>query len=96
MTIPQALQVLPCGKSTLYDLVGQGVITSIRVTSVGSRRGRVLILRRGLDDYIDRLRTSPAARPPVRVDVDSLRARILGRGPKKGKETNIDNESKAS
>lgn len=93
LTVPQALRILPVGKSTIYDLIGQGLLPSVRVTSVGSRRGRVLLLRRGIEDYIDRLRAAPAERPPVRVDVDTLRAKILGRGRGRAEDYIVDNES---
>lgn len=82
ITVPQALRLLPVGRAYLYRLVGEGVIPSIRVASVGSRRGRVLLFRSGLNEYVRQLQ-APTTRTPVRVDVDALRERIIGTPPRK-------------
>ncbi len=66
ITVAQALQLLPVGKSLLYDLIGDGSIPHIRVSSIGSRRGRILILRRGLEEFVDRLRARTGPLPPGR------------------------------
>ena len=54
LTIRQALAILPLGRSTLYSLVAEGQIPSIRVGCAGSRRGRILIHREDLDAFIEK------------------------------------------
>ena len=78
LTVYQALQVLPVGKTLLYRLVEEGQIRSIRPRSVGSRRGRILVFRDSLEDYI-RGQEAPARRTGVKVSVDDL----LGRTPRR-------------
>ncbi len=56
LTIRGALAILPVGRSTLYSLVAEGQIPSIRVGCAGSRRGRILIHREDLDAFIQMLR----------------------------------------
>jgi excisionase family DNA binding protein len=81
LTVAQVLKVLPVGRTMLYQLIAERTIPAIRVASIASRRGRVLVLRKGLDEYLARLRNPepPPVREPVAVDVDTLRARILAR-----------------
>ncbi len=78
LTVRQALALLPIGRTLLYELVAEGQISSMRVKSVGSRRGRILIFRSALNDYVRRHentipRTSPS------ISVDELRDRIRTR-----------------
>ena len=81
LSVEQALQLLPVGRTLLYALLGDRAIPSIRVASVGSRRGRLLVLRRGLEAFVASLLAPPVARPGARrggrVDVDALRSRVL-------------------
>ena len=56
LTIRQALVILPVGRSTIYSLVEEGQIPSIRVGCAGSRRGRILVARADLEKFIKRPR----------------------------------------
>ena len=76
LTAAEALRLLPVGKSLLYRLVEEGQIDSIRVASIGSRRGRILFERAAIENYVARLRASAPSRRPVRVDVDQLLRRV--------------------
>jgi len=88
ITVAQALQLLPVGRATLYRLVAEGTLPAVRVASLGSRRGRVLVVRAGLEAYVAGLRAPPVPRPAARrgacVDVDALRSRVLGGGTRGG------------
>jgi len=75
LNIPAALELLPVGKSLLYRLVGERQIEGIRVGSVGSRRGRWLISRRGLEEYVERRLAAMGPRE-VKADPDAILARI--------------------
>lgn len=76
------------GRATLYRLLDQGTVPSVRVASLGSRRGRILVVRAGLESFVAGLTPAPEPhplprpesrrRPSRRVDVDALRARIIG------------------
>ena len=79
LTVPQALAILPVGRSTLYQLIEEGQLPAIRVRTVASRRGRVLVRRADLDAFIEKSRRS-AAVAPTRVDVDSLLRKVRSRG----------------
>ena len=61
LTIRQALDVLPVGRSTLYSLVAEGTIPSLRVRCAGSRRGRILIRRADLEAFIEKSRVGGAS-----------------------------------
>ena len=79
LTVPQVLQILPIGKSTLYALIDNGEIPAVRVGANTGRRGRILIHRDDLDEYVARSRQRrPSA--PVRVDVDNLLKKIRRNG----------------
>ncbi len=75
LTIQQVLDVLPVGKSTLYALVDSGQLPHHRVAAVGSRRGRILVSRADLAEYLESTRQA-ATRAPVRVDVDDLLEKV--------------------
>ena len=60
MTVAQTLCVLPIGRSTLYQLIDEGQIPSIRVKTRGSRRGRILIRHSDLDTFIEKSRVGGA------------------------------------
>ncbi len=76
MTVHQALELLPIGRSLLYQLADEGQIEAIRVATVGSRRGRILFERAAIEDYVARLRGEAPKRKPVNVDVDAILARV--------------------
>ena len=67
LTIPQVLAIVPLGRSTLYKLVETGKLPHYRVSAAGSRRGRILIARADLEEFIASSRQA-ATRTPVRVD----------------------------
>jgi len=75
LDVPGALELLPVGKSMLYRLMGERQVEAIRVGSVGSRRGRWLISRRGLEEYVERRRAAMAPRE-IKADPDAILARI--------------------
>ncbi len=75
VTVQQAVSLLPVGRTMLYELVAEGQISSLRVKSVGSRRGRILIFRSSLEDYVRRHETT-LRRPSPSISVDELRDRI--------------------
>lgn len=81
LTVAETLRLLPVGRTMLYALLTEGTVPSIRVATLGSRRGRVLVLRRGIDAFVASLQAPPVARPVARwgarIDVDALRARVL-------------------
>ncbi len=76
LTAPQALKLLPIGKSLLYQLAEEGQIEAIRVATIGSRRGRILFVRASLDDYVARLRGEAPKRQPTKIDVDQILVRV--------------------
>jgi excisionase family DNA binding protein len=75
LTVPQALEILPVGRSTLYALCDSGAIPHYRIRAAGSQRGRILIAREDLEAYLAGARQS-ATRTPTRVDVDGILARV--------------------
>jgi len=75
LTVPQALAILPIGKSTLYALIEAGDLPSYRVRAPGARRGRILVARGELEAFLAKSRQG-APRAPVRVDVDQILARV--------------------
>ena len=72
LTVAQACKLLPVSDSLMRKLAETGEIASIRVKSTGSRRGRILIERASLDEYVARLRGKTTPRQPARVDVDAV------------------------
>ncbi len=80
LTVQQVLSVLPLGRSTVYRLIQEGHLPALRVRTSGSRRGRVLIERAGLEAYVEGLRgCRPARRVHPQVDVDGLLRRVRKR-----------------
>ena len=61
LTIRQALEIMPVSKSLLYELVAQGRIPAVRVRTLGSRRGRILIARQGLEKFVKQSRVGGAS-----------------------------------
>jgi len=78
LTLQHALRLLPVGRSTLYALIESGQLPHYRISSAGSRRGRVLIARRDLEAFVAGARQT-ATRAPGRVDVDAIRERVRRR-----------------
>ncbi len=60
-TIRQVLEVLPVSRSMLYKLVAEGQIPSVRVRCTASRRGRILVHRADLAEYVEKLRAGGVA-----------------------------------
>jgi Helix-turn-helix domain len=84
LTAVQVQQVLPIGRSSLYRLIDAGHLEVVRIPSVGSRSGRVLILRESLDRFIS-LNRSGRRRAVVQADSTSseeIAARVLQGGGK--------------
>ena len=71
LTVQQALCILPVGRSTLYQLVEEGQIPAIRVRTIGSRRGRILVVRAGLEEYV-RNRLVDRRKPAPILDIDAI------------------------
>lgn len=80
LTLQQGLRLLPVGRATLYRLVGEGALPSIRVSSAGCRRGRILLFRRGIEDYVEKQRVGSPPPAPARIDPDALLARVRSGG----------------
>ena len=61
LSVKQALALVPLGRSTIYRLIEEGQIASIRVKCTGSRRGRILVRRIDLAAFIERSRVGDAS-----------------------------------
>ncbi len=61
LTVAQILQILPIGRSTLYDLVQSGQLPSYRVGATRRRAGRILVARVDLERFIKRSRVGGAS-----------------------------------
>ena len=79
LTVPQALQILPVAKSMLYRLIEESQIRCIRAKSVGSKRGRILVFRSAIEDFVRRQEAKAPARPTASVNVDELRDQVRTR-----------------
>jgi len=77
LTVPQVQRLLPVGRSTVYALVATGLIPGIRVPTAGGGRGRLLIHRDDLSEFVARARQA-ATRAPTRPDVDALLRKVRG------------------
>jgi len=66
LTVPQARAILPVSRATFYRLVARGELRAIRVPSVGGGAGRVLVFRRGIEEYVARQAEAPV--PGQRID----------------------------
>ncbi len=53
VTVAQALELVPISKSLMYALLEAGEIEHVAISSVGSSKGRKLILRASLEAYVD-------------------------------------------
>jgi len=79
LPVKEALALLPIGRALMYRLIGEGQIRAIRVASAGSMRGRLLVERRGIEEYIER-RLAAAVPRQVKLDPDAILARIRSGG----------------
>ena len=61
ISVKRALALVPVGRSTFYKLVAEGQIPSVRVRCAASRRGRILVHRADLAEFIDKLRAGGVA-----------------------------------
>ena len=61
LTVAQILQILPVGRSTLYDLVQSGQLPSYRVGATRRRTGRILVARVDLERFIKQSRVGGAS-----------------------------------
>ncbi len=79
LTVAQILQILPVGRSTLYELVQSGQLPHYRVGATGRSRGRILVARADVFAYLDKSRQ---ARPvaPARLDIEAIHARVRNGG----------------
>ena len=85
LTVAEVAATLRIGRSLAYVLCSDGTIPSVRVSGVGSRRGRVVVRRIDVEQYLDRLfgaHTATAA--PTRVDVDDILKRVQRKGKRRG------------
>ncbi len=80
LTVPQALELFPVGRSTLYRLLDNGEIPCVRLGGVGGHTARVLVLRADLEGFIERRRVTATGRRVARVSPDELLARIRRNG----------------
>ena len=80
LTIAEVAAFLRISRSLAYQLCTDGTIPSARIASVGSRRGRLVVRRMDVEQYLDRLFGAHTATvAPTRVDVDTLRERVRNR-----------------
>lgn len=78
LTVPQALKLVPIGRSTLYRLVESGQLAHYRLDATGRRKGRILVRRADLDELLEKCH-QPARRRSRAVDVDAIRDRVRRR-----------------
>ena len=76
LTVAQALELFPVGRSTFYRLLDSGQIPCVRLGGVGGHRARVLVLRVDLERFIERRRVAATGRRVARVSADDLLNRI--------------------
>ena len=80
LSIRQALDLVPLGRSKLYALLDAGAIEHVRVASTGGQRGRVFILRAALEEFVERHRVGARGRRVAPVNADGILARVRRRG----------------
>ena len=83
LTVTQALQLVPIGRTTLYALCESGVLPHFRVRAPGSRRGRILLARRDIEAFLETARQG-ATRAPTSLDIDAIHDRVRRRRPESG------------
>ena len=52
LTVRRVLELVPIGRSTLYDLIKSGQLPHYRVSAAASGPGRILIDRRDLEAFL--------------------------------------------
>jgi len=75
LTVAQALQIVPIGRTTLYALVESGQLPHYRLQPHGSRRGRILLARQDLEAFLDTTRHD-ATPAPTSLDIDAIHAKV--------------------
>ena len=80
LTVAQALQIMPIGKTTLYALIETGQLPHYRLQPHGSRRGRILLARRDIEAFLDTTRHG-ATQAPTSLDIDAIHARVRRQMP---------------
>ena len=83
LTIAQALQLVPVGRTTLYALCESGALPHFRIRAPGSRRGRILLARRDLEAFVETARHA-ATPAPTSLDIDTIHARVRRQMPGSG------------
>ena len=78
LTIDEVQRALRIGRSLAYRLCTDGTIPSARIASAGSVRGRLVVRRCAVEDYLDRV-FAHRPRQPAKVDVDAVVARVRRR-----------------
>ena len=78
LTARQVMARLNVGRSLVYRLAADGILPSIRIRSVGSRRGALRFFASDVEAYLARLRAESRGEIRGTVDPDEVRRRILG------------------
>ena len=78
LTVRQAMDLVPIGRSSFYQLLNSGLLPHYRVSVTGSGPGRILIDRADLEAFLAGARQA-ATRALERVDVDAIRDRVRRR-----------------
>ena len=78
LTVTQALQLVPIGRTTLYALCESGALPHFRIQAPGSRRGRILLARRDIEAFLETARhgVTPA---PTGLDIAGIHAKVRRR-----------------
>jgi hypothetical protein len=81
LVIAEVASLLRISKALAYRLCTDGTIPSAKIACVASRRGRLVVRRRDVDAYLDRLFAAQAqpAKRIVKLDVDAIHARVRRR-----------------
>ena len=76
VTVEQVRALLPVSKARVYQLIDDGSLPHVRVATAGGGKGRLLVWRSGLEDYVRNLRLqarTPTTKTAATAD-DLLRA----------------------
>ena len=79
LTARQVMARLNIGRSLVYQLAADGILPSIRIRSVGSRRGAVRFFESDVEAYLGRLRAESRGEVAA-PDPDAIRRRVLRGG----------------
>jgi len=80
LSVKQALALLPISRALLYRLLGEGQLRAIRVASAGSARGRLLVERQSIEEYVERRLTAATTPAQIKLNPDEILARIRRHG----------------